>query len=257
MELHQPFITSPALKIGPRIGELPGNHLGSYEDFLKTFLKDGYEFLFFQDINSSYKQLVLRHDVDFDTAFALETAKIEARLGVKSTYFFLLRSNLYNILAPADFENVQEIRSLGHQISVHFDPTIYDDFHQGLQQEVAIFEACFNEKVKIVSFHRPNAFFQEYDSPVMNIEHTYQSKYFRDIKYFSDSTGVWRFGHPADSMEFALGKSLHILIHPIWWVINGHSNLKKLESYFTQRIDALKHEFSNNCIPFRKIHAQI
>ena len=220
-------------------------------------MKKDYEFLFFKELSDARKQLVLRHDVDFDTSFALETARIEARMGIKSTYFFLLRSNLYNILSPNDFENVQEIRQLGHQISVHFDPTIYEDFHQGLQQEVAIFEACFKEKVDIISFHRPNTFFQGYDAPVMGIEHTYQSKYFRDIKYFSDSTGIWRFGHPADSMEYAQGKTLHVLIHPIWWVINGNSNLKKLEFYFTQRISALKQEFSNNCIPFRKIHASI
>ena len=231
--------------------------MGSYEDFLKIFLKKGYNFLFYKELNQKENQLVLRHDIDFDTELALEMARVEASLGIKSTYFFLLRSNLYNILSPNDFENVKEIRSLGHQTSVHFDPSIYEDFHQGLQEEVSIFEACFREKVEIISFHRPNAFFQNYDAPIRGIEHTYQSKYFREIKYFSDSTGIWRFGHPAESLEFLQGKSLHVLVHPIWWMINGSSNLKKLEAYFTQRIDALKQEFSNNCIPFRKIHATV
>lgn len=257
MELHQPFIVAPALKPQPQARKASENHLGSYEDFLSLFLNKGYEFLFFQELSESKKQLVLRHDIDFDTTFALQTAQIENRMGVKSTYFLMLRSNLYNILSSSDFENIWEIRNLGHQISVHFDPSIYEDFHTGLKEEVSIFEACFKEKVQIISFHRPNEFFQNYDAPVMGIEHTYLSKYFRDLKYFSDSTGVWRFGHPAASPEFAQGQSLHILTHPIWWMMEGKSNVKKLESYYAQRVDLLKKEFLNNCIPFKKIYDSI
>jgi len=259
MELHQPFLPAPALEpqAQTQSRKVSKNHLGSYEDFLRLFLKNNFEFCFFQELCQAEQQLALRHDIDFDTSFALQTARIETRMGVKSTYFFMLRSNMYNILSADDFENIKEIRDLGHQISVHFDPVIYEDFHAGLKEEVSLFESCFKEKVQIVSFHRPNAFFQNYDAPVVGIEHTYQSRYFRDIKYFSDSTGIWRFGHPAESLEFAQGKSLHILIHPIWWMVDGKSNVEKLETYYGQRIESLKKGFFNNCIPFRKIHDRV
>ena len=235
----------------------PDYRFGSYELFLQTFLDQGYSFCFFQELNDPKKQVVLRHDVDFDTAFALQSAKIESALGIKSTYFFLLRSNFYNIFSPEDFENIQRIRALGHEVSIHFDPSIYEDIHKGLQTEVRIFREFFGLEVEIISLHRPNTYFQEYDAPIFGIEHTYQSKYFRDIKYISDSTGVWRFGHPFDSTEFLQQKSLHILIHPIWWMLDGYSNFEKLRTYYAQRVEALKLDFFNNCIPFRKINESL
>jgi hypothetical protein len=228
----------------------------TYEEFLEAFIQQGYEFIFFNELNASQRQLILRHDVDFDTRFALDAAIIEAEMGIRSTFFFLVRSSFYNILAPNDFENINRIKELGHKISVHFDPLIYDDVEEGLKQEVGIFQSCFQEEVDIISFHRPTESFRNLDTPLMGIEHTYQSKYFRDIKYFSDSTGVWRFGHPHESGEFSKKESLHILIHPIWWMVAGHSNLYKLETYFSQRIQKLKQEFSSNCIPFRQIEVK-
>lgn len=233
------------------------NRFGSYEEFLKGFLNHGYSFCFFSELNHPKKQIALRHDIDFDTNFALQSALIESKLGIRATYFFLLRSNFYNILSPQDFENIEFIRKLGHCVSIHFDPSIYEDFHEGLQLEVSLFRDIFNLEVNIISLHRPNAFFQEMDQPIRGIEHTYQSKYFRDVKYFADSTGEWRFGHPFDSQEFHQQKSLHVLIHPIWWMLDGASNLDKLKQYFGHRVQSLKTDFSNNCIPFRKIHESL
>ncbi len=232
----------------------PENLFGSYEDFLQTLQQHGYQFCYFKELNNPKRQVALRHDIDFDTNFALQSALIESKLGIKATYFFLLRSNFYNILSPQDFENIMLIREMGHCVSIHFDPSVYEDIHKGLQWEVMLFREIFNLEVDIISLHRPNTFFQEYDAPIYGIEHTYQSKYFKDIKYFADSTGVWRFGHPFDSPEFAHQKSLHILIHPIWWMLDGVSNLEKLRNYYAQRLHALKSDFSHNCIPFRKIH---
>lgn len=237
------------------LAEMEADLPESYQEFLSAFQDQGYDFVFFNELQSPEGQLVLRHDVDFDTSFALETARIEAAMGIKSTYFFLVRSNFYNILSPNDFENIQLIRDLGHKISVHFDPLIYDNVEEGLKQEVGMFQSCFQEEVDIISFHRPTEFFRNLNAPILGIEHTYQSKYFRDVKYFSDSTGVWRFGHPHASKEYIQRESLHILIHPIWWIVQGHSNLYKLENYFSQRIQMLKKEFSNNCIPFRQTDA--
>lgn len=237
--------------------KVPDNRFGSYEAFLRTIQQQGYQFCFFNELRHPKREIVLRHDVDFDTNFALQSALIESKLGIKATYFFLLRSNFYNVLSAQDFENILLIREMGHAISVHFDPSIYEDIHKGLQWEARIFRDIFNQDANIVSLHRPDKFFQEFDAPISGIEHTYQSKYFRDIKYFADSTGVWRYGHPFDSPEFAQQKSLHILIHPIWWMLDGSSNLDKLRTYYVKRIDALKADFSDNCIPFRKIHESL
>lgn len=233
------------------------NDLGRYEDFLQAPLDRGYRFVFFDEQDGPDRQLILRHDIDFDTSFALQMARIESEMGVKATYFFLMRSELYNLLSAPNIRNVTEIKELGHRISLHFDPVIYDDFQEGFRQEVALFQQQFDVEVQVVSIHRPNAFFQEYDAPIMGVEHTYQSKFFRKIKYFADSRGEWRYGHPFDSEAFGQGKTLQILIHPIWWMMGGESKHDKLRRYFLQRVDALKSEFNNNCIPFREIYESL
>ena len=240
------------------IGNTMHGRFGCYEEFLQTCLKQGYKFCLFPELREPKRQIALRHDIDFDTSFALKAASIENQMGIKATYFFLLRSPLYNIFSPQDFENINLIREMGHAISIHFDPSIYgEEFHRGLQAEVALFRAIFDADVDIISLHRPNAYFQEYDEPIYGIEHTYQSKYFREVKYISDSTGVWRFGHPFGTPEFEQQKSLHLLIHPIWWMQDGESNLDKLKLYYDRRVDALKADFSQNCIPFRKLNGHI
>lgn len=231
--------------------------LGDYRDLLQGFLDEGYAFRYFGEQRRKHGEIILRHDVDFDTHMALKTAQIETDLGIKATYFFLLRSNFYNIFSATDFDQVLAIRELGHSISIHFDPLLYQDFHQGLAEEIKIFEQLFQEKVEIISLHRPNDFFKTYDTPIHGVEHTYQTKYFKEIKYFSDSTGFFRFGHPFNSEEFAQNKSIHLLIHPIWWIMHGGSNLEKLRKYYEQRRESMKKDFFNNCIPFRDIYETI
>ena len=213
----------------------PATYLGDYRELLQGFLDQGYSFRLFGEQQREKGEVILRHDIDFDTHMALKTAQIETDMGIQATYFFLLRSNFYNIFSATDFDQVIAIRELGHKISIHFDPLIYQNFHQGLAQEIELFEGLFKEKVEIISLHRPNDFFKSYDAPIHGVEHTYQSKYFKEIKYISDSTGVFRFGHPFDSEEFAQGKSIHLLLHPIWWIMQGVSNLDKLRKYYEQR----------------------
>jgi hypothetical protein len=233
------------------------NHPWNYSTFLDSFSEQGYSFVFFEDINNTHGQVALRHDIDFDTALALQAARTEHEKGIKSTFFFLLRSELYNIFSGTDYSNVMAIKELGHTISIHFDPTIYTDFHAGLQQEVAMFKTVFDTDVKLISLHRPNEFFQQYDEPINGIEHTYMSRYFSNIKYFADSTGNWRFGHPVDSDEFAERKTLHVLIHPIWWQVPGDYNLTKLAAYYKTRVGHLNGLFYDNCIPFRQIYDKV
>lgn len=229
------------------------NHLENYQDFLEQFLDKQYEFVNFQQLNKPYKQIVMRHDIDFDCQAALDLARIEHKLDITSTYFFLLSNDSYNPLSKQNMERILEIKELGHTISIHFDPTIYKDFEQGFEQEKAIFETLFQTKIDIISLHRPNEFFLKFDQKFSGVEHTYMQKYFKDFDYFSDSTGLWRFGHPFNSEAFKLSKSLHVLIHPIWWVIEGQDNFNKLKSYYQVKKDELKKHYSDNCLPFIQI----
>jgi hypothetical protein len=227
--------------------------LGDYKDFLQKFIHASYNFVSFSELASSKGQLVLRHDVDYDVELAYRGAVIEYELGVKSTYFFLIRSNFYNPFSKEIYNRIKEIQSFGHTISIHFDPTIYGNFHEGFKIEKKFFEDLFDVEIEIISLHRPNEFFQKFNQPIGGVLHTYQERFFKDVKYFADSTGEWRFGSPLESDEFRNGDSIHLLTHPIWWFIEGENNLDVLRNFYKDRLLAGKTYFESNSIPFRKI----
>ena len=227
--------------------------LGSYKEFLIKIKNQGYQFVKFSQYQEAKNQVILRHDIDYDVDLAYKSAQIENELGIISTYFFLLRSNFYNPFEKSIYDKIVKIKTLGHQISIHFDPTLYSDFHTGLQEELAFFESNFKVKVEIVSLHRPNDFFQNYNQSIGGIEHTYLDKYFKHLKYISDSTGKWRFGSPFESAEFQKNESFQLLIHPIWWMVEGNSNLDVLRNFYRVSLIDKKAYFEENSIPFREI----
>lgn len=230
----------------------------NYSEFLRHFLESGYTLVPFRDAEtvSGRPFAVIRHDVDFDCELALRAAQIEHELGVRATYFFLISSESYNVASAKNREYINAIRGLGHEISIHFDPVVYEDFVKGFDCERAFFEHLFDVPVEIISIHRPTPFFLEYDQPISGVEHTYQSKYVEQLKYFSDSTGVWRFGHPANSPEFAERRNLHILIHPIWWTVSEEEarNTEKIRSHYMRRVEQVKKHYAENCKPFLDIY---
>jgi len=229
-----------------------------YIKLIESFLNVGYQDSFFHDyIESSEKVLLLRHDVDFDLAKALEMAKVENSLGVRSTYFFLLSSSSYNLLAPESLRLINNLKYLGHEVSLHFDPTVYKDFLYGLNEEVEIFEKVVQTKVRAISFHRPakDLLNNKVKLP-KNIVHTYEEKYFKHTKYISDSGGKFKYGHPLDSNEFRNRKNMQLLTHPIWWFTEGREPVDKLKFFMLEREKLLSLHVARNCIPWKKYIAE-
>lgn len=231
--------------------------LGNYDILINKFLENGYNFVKFSEFNQDCGQVALRHDIDYDVELALKCAELEKKLGIFSTYFFLLRGPFYNPFAGKEFAWINEIRNMGHSISLHFDPILYSNFYDGFKFEIDIFKKLFEVDIDIVSIHRPNAFFQNLDAPILNIKHTYQKMYCQEKKYISDSTGEWRFGSPINSEEFKLNKSIHLLTHPVWWFLEGEKNMDVLKSLFKNKIENSKNDFLQNSKIFKSIINEI
>ena len=111
--------------------------------------------------------LLLRHDVDFSVDYAHAIAKKEFDRAVKSTFFFMLTSNMYNLLSPKNRDLVEDIAGMGHKISLHFDPTCYADLTP-FTIERCTFEELFNVEVDIVSIHRPGTFLEQNDIDLLH-----------------------------------------------------------------------------------------
>lgn len=103
----------------------------AYKALIKRLRSKQYELVGYTDYESKDKCAILRHDVDTSIDKALELAALESQENVKSTYFFLLNTDFYNIASQNSMEKIQRIHAMGHEIGLHFDETKYTDFTFG------------------------------------------------------------------------------------------------------------------------------
>ncbi len=222
----------------------------TYVSFLKK-IKKKYKFIFFDELNlKKNKQLILRHDIDFDLYYALKIAKIERKLNIKSTFFFLIRSDSYNLFSPESLKIIKEIKKLKHQISLHFDPSVYQDnnVEVGLKYEKELFEILTNQKLKIISFHRPMRKYINLNKKISGLDNTYMNKYMKKIFYFSDSANNFRFGDPTKTNAFKNKLNIQLLLHPIWWQNQFKTDSNRvIKNLFIEKNKQFNLHLSKNC----------
>ena len=88
--------------------------LDKYSMILKTCLEFGWSFRNFSELKSNEGGIILlRHDVDNDVQAARKMAFLENKLGIRSTYFLMTRSPIYNLFSRHNQDAVEEILKLG------------------------------------------------------------------------------------------------------------------------------------------------
>jgi hypothetical protein len=153
---------------------------------------------------------------------------------------------MYNLLSKESTEIIKEIKSLGHRISLHFDSEIYADIHNGFQLEKQIFNKIFDENIDIISYHRPPKKILNKEIELNDFKTTYDNEFFKEIKYFSDSSGIFKYGNPVNSEEFKQKKTMQILIHPIWWISEGNNRLDKIMWHKQKQKYSVENNLKNN-----------
>ena len=196
--------------------------------------------------------VVLRHDIDFSLDAALNIARLDKKLGITSSFFFMLSSNMYNLISSCSRDKVSEIADMGHRISLHYDPTAHNDIDAGFVLEKSLFEKLFNVELDIVSLHRPGKFLDNNNRKLFNVEHTYEDKYFKDMEYLSDSAGKdCRMKWTQILNESVKANSpIQLLLHPIWWSCTSDSPTQTLTSFLNQNYQYLCRETKLNCKTF-------
>ncbi len=195
--------------------------IDDYKTLVKSFKAGGYSFKTFSAAHEKNHVVVMRHDVDFSVEYAAKLAELESDLGITAVYFFLLASPFYNVMDPKIRKSILRIKKLGHVISLHFDISEgAQSIHlitERLRFEIHLFEALFDCKIEVVSFHRPAKYglLSELQKIVMS---TYDKAFVEDMFYCSDSRGEWFYGHPISGCKYKNRESMQILTHPIWWV---------------------------------------
>jgi hypothetical protein len=234
----------------------------AYLDMLRRFRDAGYVFAPFTDaqrlLADNRRFVLLRHDVDMDLEKAREMAQREADAGVSATYFFLVRTDHYNVFSRFGTESVREILAPGHRLGLHFDCATYPHadvagLRAGCAREVAMLERWFDARVTVVSYHRPNETVLSGD-PALSapLPHTYMPLFRRNVKYLSDSTGRWRYEYPPDSRAFKMGLPIQLLTHPVWYAATPQRPCQALVDVLSAKAEFLERSFADNCTVMRQ-----
>ena len=190
--------------------------------------------------------LLIRHDIDFNVDCAYSLALFESKLGIYSTYFFMLTSNMYNLISSENQRLVNSIIQMGHKVSIHFDPTAHDNLEK-FKHEKKLFESIFNVEVDIVSVHRPGPLLNNNNISLCGVPHTYNDTYFKVLKYLSDSGGRDVIPKVKEFLENDRDQGLQLLIHPVWWVVNGQNPTETINYWLNKNSYFLLSEVRDNC----------
>lgn len=229
--------------------------LGGYRALMTALRERGYQAVDFAEARPEAKHLVLRHDIDMSLEAAVTLAAVETEMGLSAQYFVLLRSELYNPLAPAAVAAMERLCSFGHRIGLHFDaaPHASAAIDEVVEAECAILETLTGQPVTMVSFHRPAPGLLGHAEPLAGRAHAYQPRFFSDMGYCSDSRGLWGHGHPLEHPAVAEGRALQLLTHPIWWTREpGEGVVPRLDRFVGERTALFEAELSANCEPYRQ-----
>ncbi|MCB1562206.1 MAG: hypothetical protein R3D66_01225 [Alphaproteobacteria bacterium] len=205
----------------------PDFNLTAYDSLLKTAQDNGYRFESFKclheaSIPDEAHICLLRHDIDVDMEAALRMAKLEHARGVRATYFFMLRSPVYNLTARANNDFARQITALGHDVGLHYDQA-YHPGDQRSEAEWMAFEAAFLEglldvEISTISFHQPSPAVLEGRIETGRFLNTYTDPASKGFHYISDSNRQWAKESAEDAFAAKRYKRLQLLIHPLWWV---------------------------------------
>lgn len=201
--------------------------LSAYRVLLESAESNGYKFLPFEMIgkeNCQYSCL-LRHDIDSDIFILSRMAEIESDMKIQATYFLMLRSTSYNLLARESVIAIKKLLSLGHSLGLHFmaeglNEASESELEDKVLTEAGIMEKEFGQRIKAVSIHQPSKVLLEKNVFFNGMINTYNKIQMGEYKYISDTNMQWLNEHPAEIFSKHLYPRLQLLIHPIWWTEN-------------------------------------
>lgn len=157
-----------------------------------------------------------RHDIDFSPQRAVCLALLEAQRGLRATYFVQVTSLFYNVFEPATAACLREIAGAGHNIGLHFDPSVAND---RLLFEADVLRRLTGAPVDRFSLHNPTTYdTASFDAPqVDGLINASFSGWREEFVYSSDSNGVWSYRPLPEVAADSTTRRLYALTHPEWW----------------------------------------
>lgn len=231
---------------------LPKFTLESYSDLLRELTATGAKF---QPISrmgqASAKDVFLRHDLDFSLELALPMARVEHSLGISSTYFVLM-SGPYNACSARSISAMHELVSMGHNLGLHYDLSLYPENMQAAQgrltREIEFLQELAGTPIESIVMHEPFRGHQDFfiDNDCWINPSLYQ-KQDPQLLYISDSCRAWR----DDSLlRYIAGdtEKTHLLLntHPESWLseISQHRLTYLNETLLPKMLEPIQQYFA-------------
>lgn len=199
---------------------------------------------------------ILRHDVDFDVKKAYDLSKIEKNNNIKSTYFFLVSSDMYNVMTVDNKSMIKEMIDEGFEIGLHFDPTVYmcndEELNEKVKLESSILEDITKQRVQAISLHNPSVHgkYPEFEG----YKNAYSNNYFNDEIYISDSGRSFRGKDPFEFIQNGKSKLIQVLLHPIHFSYVDEKYIPTFARIFADKIKQFDRKmtihkvYSDECI---------
>lgn len=181
-------------------------------------------------------------------------ALIENKKGICSTYFVLITSPAYNIFAKKNQILLRAIIKMGHEIGIHFDPSIYKNrnLNFSLKKEIKIVEYVINQKVKSISIHEPSIIkkFPNFKNLINAYDLEFKKNSFE--YYISDSCMNFSNKNIYQFMDKIKYSSCQILLHPMHYTKNGDDYRLICSDKIKRMIKEVEFIFSNN-LTYKKV----
>jgi hypothetical protein len=199
----------------------------SYRRLIGAISDGGYRTIRFGEVqseaNRNGKTWLLRHDVDVSMDFAYEMGQVERELGVRATYFVMLRSPMYNLMSFHSLKVLGALQQLGHEIGLHFDANELapgETARARLATDMDILARLIGHPIGAFSFHQPSRAIIDERIDLPGVINTYHPTHLAGYKYLSDSNRIWRDVDPFQVVS-AGEPRVHLLTHPVWWFAQG------------------------------------
>lgn len=233
-----------------------------YQELLTLLREQGYAFRNYHNYKDTARCVILRHDIDASLEKAVKLAELEAEEGVHSTWFVLLRTDFYNVASKSGQDALEHIRSLGHEVGLHFDEAAYakslspDEVVQNVIKESSLLSALLcgeqGSVISCVSMHRPSLTTLEADYNIPGIINSYGKTFFRDFKYLSDSRRRWR--EPVlDIIRSGKYQRLHILTHAFWYHEEEQDIFQTVDAFIRSAGQERSRQVTENIVDLKAI----
>ena len=198
--------------------------LDNYKRLIELAKEKGFEFILHKDeFVPERKDIIWRHDVEFEPDIALKMAEIESKAGVQATYFFQLHSPYYNLFDEHYSKVFHQIKDWGHHCGLHFDCHYWGiKDEKELDEYIALdnlyLEKNLGIKMDTFSFHNTTPFTQSCLAYRYGGLINVYSSYFKEhYDYCGDSLGYWRFDRLEDVLNDDKIQHLQVLTHDGNW----------------------------------------